>query len=119
MKIIRAMFILSTLFVLTSCTLNSIPTDKKAYIGEWVGKNKNTKMTLSIESNAFVKYLKKTTTSSESSTKINAFIEEFDGDDIIVSLYVTTAKFVVTSPPKEHNTTWTMVVDGMTLTRAK
>jgi hypothetical protein len=95
--------------LLCACS-KPIPTDKSSYVGEW----RSDDMFLMIMSDGSLKY---TRVKTGQTTKINAPVKEFDGNNIIVGIGPATTTFVVSKPPYQEDGKWKMVVDNDLLTR--
>ena len=87
-----------------------LPQDKLSYIGEWQSED----MYLLILADGSVSYKR---LKNGSTTTINAPLKEFDGDDFVVGFAFFTTIFDVSQTPQKSNDRWTMVVDGVTLTK--
>lgn len=102
----------------------SIPEDKKDYVGDWKGQLQNETMTLSITADGTVNYERQKTakggpfSSSNSKSISNGKITRFDGDDFEVKVFAVSTKFKVERPPHRDGDLWTMVVDGVELSRS-
>lgn len=113
MKNLITSCLLVTVVLLTGCGLKgiSIPADKKDYIGYWTAPD----MKLSISESGRVEYEK---TNGGSKKSISAPIQKFEGNNFVVGALGINTTFVVSQPPaKDSSGTWTMVVDGVTLTK--
>ena len=92
------------------CDSEPLPEDKADYAGTWRGEG----VDLTITRSGSCSYVKD---SGSGRTEINAPIQRFDGDDFVVGMLGVDTTFDVTTPPHEQDGTWTMVVDGIELTR--
>ena len=95
--------------VLSAC-VKPIPADKASYVGEW----RSDDMFLAIMSDGSLKYVR---AKAKETTKINAPIKEFDGDNIVVGIGPATTTFVVSKPPYQDAGKWKMMVDNDLLTK--
>ena len=102
---IGAVLVLSAL--LSACG-KPLPEDKQSYAGEW----RSAQMVLIILEDGTVSYKR---LRSGATTTVNGPIKEFRGDDIVVGLGLLTTTFVVSTPPREVDGQWEMVVDGVLL----
>ncbi len=95
--------------LLQACS-QPLPPDRLQYAGEWRG----TGMYLLILADGTVSYER---LKDGGRVGINAPLKSFDGDNFIVGVAFLTTTFEVSQPPTETEDGWTMVVDGVTLTR--
>lgn len=95
--------------ILFACA-KPIPADKSSYIGEW----RSSDMFLMIAQDGSLKYVR---IKGNETTKINAPIKEFDGNNIIAGIGPATTTFVVNKPPYQEDGKWKIVVDNDLLTR--
>ena len=95
--------------LLQACS-QPLPPDRLQYVGEWRG----TGVYLLILADGTVSYQR---LKDGGRVSINAPLKSFDGDDFIVGVAFLTTTFEVSQPPTETEDGWTMVVDGVTLTR--
>ncbi len=103
-----AVFAILCLF-LAGCT-KPISPDRSGYVGRWSGKD----MSLTIRQGGKVTYRRK---KGMSSTKIDAPLMKFEGNDFIVGFWKFKTAFVVSEPPHEENGVWKMTVNGVELTK--
>lgn len=89
----------------------SMPADKRNYIGEWRGEG----MTLSITSSGYVTYKRQQGSSSKSITSLP--IQQWQGDDFVVGVWIANTTFKVSAPPHQVGGVWKMTVDGVELTK--
>lgn len=101
--------LLGVVLILAACT-RPLPPEKWAYAGYWQG----TDMTLSVTRDGAVDY---TRVNGAKTVSINAPLKEFLNDDFVVGIGFLTTTFKVSEPPKMENNQWTMVVDGVLLTK--
>ncbi len=97
------------LALLAACGID-VPPAKSAYVGQWEADG----MTLLITRDGSVSYKR---FRKGASTKIDAPLKSFDGDDFEVGIGPMTTTFRVSSPPREIDGVWKMTVDGVELTR--
>jgi hypothetical protein len=88
-----------------------IPAERSAYIGDW----RASQMLVLITADGYVNYERR---EGNVTTKVNAPLKRFEGDDFVVGFGPFETTFVVTSPPRAKAGTWTMTVDGVELRRA-
>ncbi|MDM7862303.1 hypothetical protein QTP81_16975 [Alteromonas sp. ASW11-36] len=105
----RLSILLLTIIALAGCS-KPLPPEKLSYAGEW----QSPEMYLLILEDGTVAYKR---LQNGGSTSINGPLKEFVEDDFVVGFGFLTTTFDVTQPPHEVQGTWTMVVDGVTLTR--
>ena len=98
------------LAAIVGCSGIAVPPDKSDYIGKWEGPG----ITLVLTADGGVHYVNVTGTGKK---EINAPLQAFNGDDFVVGAFGLSTTFRVTQPPRQVDGTWTMVVDGITLTR--
>jgi len=89
----------------------SVPPDKKEYVGEWQGKD----MLLVITQEGSVRYSRR---QGNNTTNISAPIQRYEGASFWVGIGIVSTKFDVSKPPYRSGNTWKMVVDGVELTRS-
>ncbi len=107
---IKALLTGCFLLLLTACS-DPLPTHKRNYAGEW----ESPEMYLLITADGRVAYERK---KSGGNVSVEGPITEFIGDDFEVGVLFITTRFEVSQPPAQHDDgRWTMVVDGVTLTR--
>ena len=95
--------------LLAACGIE-VPPAKSAYVGQWEADG----MSLLITQDGSVSYKR---FKKGASTKIDAPLKAFHGDDFDVGIGPMTTTFKVSSPPREIDGSWTMTVDGVELTR--
>ncbi|HET9033233.1 MAG TPA: hypothetical protein VFN25_10035 [Dokdonella sp.] len=95
--------------LLTACGIE-VPPAKSTYIGQWKADG----MSLLITQDGSVSYKRMR---KGASTKIDAPLKAFHGDDFEVGLGPMVTTFKVTSPPHKVADSWRMTVDGVELTR--
>lgn len=95
--------------VLAACGIE-VPPAKSAYVGQWEADG----MSLSITQDGSISYKR---VNKGRSTKIDAPLKAFVGDDFEVGIGSMTTTFKVSSPPRESDGAWRMTVDGVELTR--
>lgn len=91
----------------------SVPPDKQAYIGEWQSSG----MAVNISQNGKVIVVKEG--AGNASTRVEAPLQGFAGNDFIVGLGPMKTTYKVSVPPHEDNGEWKMTVDGKELTRVE
>ncbi|WP_297831958.1 hypothetical protein [Thermomonas sp.] len=91
----------------------SVPPDKQAYIGEWQSNG----MAVNISQSGKVIVVKEG--GGNASTRVEAPLQGFDGNDFIVGLGPMKTTYRVSVPPHEDNGEWKMTVDGKELTRVE
>ena len=92
------------------CGIKELPPDKTFYAGDWVAQDEQ----LSISPNGHVDYWKQ---KGGVTTKVNAPIQKFIGDDFKCGFLGLGTTFHVTQPPRHSALGWTMIVDGVELHR--
>lgn len=95
---------------LASCA-KPLPPERAAYVGTWIGPG----MLLVISQDGRVAYRHG---SGHVVKKINAPLQEFQGDNFAVGVGPFSTTFVVAAPPRQIGGAWKMTVDGVELTRA-
>jgi hypothetical protein len=95
---------------LMSCS-EPLPLDKLDYSGQWNGDQ----MQLHISREGRVLYKRK---KNGVDVSLDAPLQRFEGNNFIVGVGLINTKFVVDQPPREIDGRWTMVVDGVQLTRS-
>ncbi len=109
MRSIRCLLPVLLAGLLGACGME-VPAAKSAYIGYWEADG----MSLLITQDGSVSYKRM---KKGASTKINAPLKAFHGDDFEVGVGPMVTMFKVSSPPHEVAGSWTMTVDGVELTR--
>jgi hypothetical protein len=107
--VLRGGVSLCAVILLFACT-RPIPTEKSSYVDEW----RSADMFLMIMPDGSLKYVR---IKDKETTKINAPIKEFDGNNIVVGIGPATTTFVVNKPPYQDDGRWKMVVDNDLLTK--
>ena len=97
------------LIFLAACGIE-VPLTQSAYVGRWEADG----MFLLITRDGSVAYRR---WRKGASTKIQAPLKAFHGDDFEVGIGPMTTTFKVSSPPREVDGVWRMTVDGVELTR--
>ncbi len=101
------LLLILVVLVIAGCA-NELPADKKDYVGMW----KNNEVSLLITQSGRIEYENK---GGSAKTSISAPIKVFTDQKIKAGILFFTTDFVITSPPKEENGVWTMVIDGRKL----
>ena len=109
MRNIKLALLVFLALLLAACGIE-VPPEKSAYIGQWEADG----MTLLITQDGSVSYKR---FKKGASTKIDAPLKAFNGDDFDVGVGPMTTTFKVSSPPREIDGSWRMTVDGVELTR--
>jgi hypothetical protein len=103
--------IIFALCLLLSACGTPVPEDKIAYVGEW----KAPQMYLLITKDGSVAYER---LKGGATVSVNGPLQKFDGDNFIVGISFLATTFEVSRPPYEDSSShWTMVVDGVELTK--
>ncbi|MQA39346.1 hypothetical protein GEV02_14415 [Rugamonas sp. FT29W] len=89
-----------------------IPSDKRAYIGEWKGKD----MELNIAASGKLHYKRK---QPGKNLDLNVDMLGFNGDNFDVGVGIIRSTFVVSKPPHQDDKKMKMTVDGVELTKAE
>jgi hypothetical protein len=105
----KMLVLLSFVVVLAACA-RPIPPERAAYVGNWTAAN----VTLSISQDGHLNYRK---VDGNVTTKINAPLLEFAGNDFTAGLGPIKTTFVVANAPHKDGAVWKMTVDGVELTR--
>jgi hypothetical protein len=87
-----------------------VPAEKADYVGDWRAKD----MRLLITRDGRVEYSRK---NGDNTTRVNAPLQGFDGDNFVAGVGFLRTTFVVSKPPYRVGAAWKMVVDGVELTR--
>lgn len=111
MRKVRLLVPTLLLVLLAACGIE-VPQAKSAYVGHWEAEG----MTLQINRDGRVSYKR---FRKGASSKIDAPLKAFHGDDFEVGVGPMTTMFRVSSPPREIDGVWRMTVDGVELTREK
>jgi hypothetical protein len=109
MKIRSLISFIALLFTLIGCA-KPVQSDKAAYVGEWASPT----IYLSITQEGNVRYKR---TEGNKSTKIEAPLIGFTGNNFEVGVGPMKTMFVVSKPPYQEGAEWRMVVDGVMLTK--
>ena len=105
----RIAYLLAIAALVAACA-EPLPPARTAYAGDWQAQN----MRLLITPAGQVHYQR---LRGNGSTKIDAPIHSFEGDDFIVGWGPFKTKFVVQKPPHREGNVWKMTVDGVELVR--
>jgi len=108
MRILRPLALAAAL--LAAACSRPVPPAKAAYVGAW----KADRMQLVITADGYVRYERR---SGNARTSINAPIQRFDGDNLVVGVGFLHTTFVVSRPPHHEGSRWKMTVDGIELER--
>lgn len=106
---LRPGLFLLALLALTGCA-KPLPPERAAYAGTWTGPGIS--LVISPEGRVAYRY-----GSGGVQKKINAPVQEFQGDNFTVGVRPLSTTFVVTAPPRQVAGAWKMTVDGVELTR--
>jgi hypothetical protein len=109
MRLSKMLVLLWLVVSLAGCA-KPIPSERVAYVGSWTGAN----VVLSISQEGQLDYRK---VDGRNTTKINAPVLEFVGDNFTAGVGPIKTTFVVTSAPHKDGAVWKMTVDGVELTR--
>ena len=107
MSLAKSVGVVLGILALGGCA-KPIPAARLAYVGTWQG----TGMNLRILADGRVNYSRQ---SGNSSTTINAPLQEFMGDNFKVGVGPIGTTFVVSAAPHRVDGEWRMVVDGVEL----
>ncbi|MBU2709541.1 hypothetical protein [Zooshikella harenae] len=105
----RFVILICLIFLLSGCG-KPIPENKLDYVGQWQSEE----MRLFIARDGTVAYKR---WKNGVTTSVNGPITEFIEDDFEVGLLFLTTRFEVSTPPKQVDGIWQMVVDGVVLTK--
>lgn len=108
----RRFLILAVLVMLLSACAKPLPPERSAYAGHWQSQTMN----LLITQEGSVEYKR---ADGGTSTSVNGPLQKFEGDNFVVGIGPFGTTFVVSAPPHEDGGEWTMVVDGVELTRVE
>lgn len=89
-----------------------IPSDKRAYIGEWKGKD----MELNIAASGKLHYKRN---QPGKNLDLNVDMLGFNGDNFDVGVGIIRSTFVVSKPPHPDDKKMKMTVDGVELTKVE
>jgi hypothetical protein len=109
--VIRRCAALALLLLAAACG-KPLPPEKAAYVGDWGSRT----MSLRIAQEGTVAYKR---VSGNVTTSVNGPIQRFEGDNFVVGIPGLTTTFVVSRAPLQQEGRWTMVVDGVELTRGR
>ena len=109
MKLSRPILIALLTVMIVGCA-QPLPPEKQAYVGEWRGEY----VTLIIDAGGHVDY---SYAKGNVTRSISAPLKHFEGDDFVVGVGPLATTFEVSIGPHDVDGVWTMVVDGMELTR--
>lgn len=109
MRSLGRLVALAALVLLVSCA-KPVPPARAAYVGDWRGEN----MQLLITAGGQVHYFRQR---GSSRTSVDAPIQSFEGDDVIVGFGPFKTRFVVSRPPHREGNAFRMTVDGVELIR--
>lgn len=89
-----------------------IPSDKRAYIGDWKGKD----MELNIQAGGKLHYVR-----NQPGKNVNLSVDiiGFNGDNFDAGVGIIRSTFVVSKPPHQEDKKMKMTVDGVELTKAE
>ena len=107
---LRSVFIACVTLLTFGACGNPIPPDKSAYVGEW----QSASMHLIITQDGSVRYERK---NGNKTTKIEAPLKAFSGDNFAVGIGPMSTTFVVNARPQHSAGRWLMTVDGVVLTK--
>ncbi len=110
MRFLKSVCLLSFLVVLAACS-KPLPPAKAHYAGHWTGK----RMQMLITAEGSMSYSR--AGDGNVVTSIDAPIQAFTGNDMVVGVGPLTTTFVVSAPPRQDGAAWKMTVDGVELTR--
>lgn len=110
MKALARIAAVAATVLLAGCS-EPLPVDRLDYVGLWEGRD----MRLEITAAGFVDYRRRR---EGGNVSIQAPIRRFDGDDFVVGFGPFSTTFKVAAPPRLDGSRWTMVVDGVPLTKA-
>lgn len=109
MKTLITALVAALALTLTACG-KPVPAEKSAYVGEWQDKT----MYLLITQDGSVRYKR---LKGGGTTSVEGPLKGFKGHDFEVGIGPMSTTFVVNQPPHQQAGNWTMVVDGVALTR--
>ena len=113
-KQVPLVILVAALLTLSACG-QKVPDDKAAYVGEWRAQT----MSLQLTRDGTVRYKRvRDSTKGSTTTSIEGPLRRFEGDNLVVGIPFLSSTFEVSKPPYQEAGTWTMVVDGVELTRA-
>jgi hypothetical protein len=109
MRLFKTTFALLLTLALCGCG-KPLPPEKVAYAGYWSAPSMN----LHVTQEGSVDYQR---VEGIRTTKVNAPIKAFEGNNMVVGVGPMSTTFVVSVPPHQVGTAWKMTVDGVELTR--
>lgn len=109
MRQVKLLVPILLMIMLAACGIE-VPQTKSDYVGHWEAEG----MTLRISRDGRVLYKR---FRKGASTRIDAPLKAFHGDDFEIGIGPMTTTFRVSSPPREIDGIWKMTVDGVELTR--
>jgi len=109
MRLFKTTIALMLALALCACG-KPLPPERAAYAGEWSAPS----MYLQITQEGGVNYKR---VAGANTTTVNAPIQEFEGNNMVVGVGPMSTKFIVSVPPHQVGTAWKMTVDGVELTR--
>ena len=112
-----ALLMLAAALPMLSACGQQVPDDKAAYVGAWHAQGMDLELTR--EGTVHYKRVWRNTGLGTTTTKINAPLQRFEGDNFVVGILFLTTTFEVSTPPHQEAGTWKMVVDGVELNRAR
>jgi len=95
--------------LLVGCS-RPLPAERTDYAGDWQAEN----MRLQIGSDGRVAYER---VEGSNHKEVNAPLQSFAGDDLIVGVWFIRTTFKVSRPPHREGDAWKMTVDDVELTR--
>jgi hypothetical protein len=110
MRPLRLSLLLVALLTLAGCA-KPLPPERAAYAGTWTGPGIS--LVISQEGRVAYRY-----GSGNVRKKIDAPVQEFQGDNFAVGVGPFATTFVVSAPPRQIGGAWKMTVDGVELTRS-
>lgn len=106
----RIASLVAAVLLLVACGGQPLPADKASYAGDWRAKN----MRLLITPDGHVSYERREEGNSKS---VDAPLQRFEGNNLVVGVGLLTTTFVVSKPPWRDEALWKMTVDGVELVR--
>ena len=107
----KHLILIFSLLTVSACS-NPIPESRLNYVGKWQSEE----MSLLILREGRVEYERR---DGRTTVSIDAPLQEFVGDDLVVGVWFLTTTFDVTEPPELVGGKWHMVVDGIRLTKVE
>ncbi len=114
MEFARPLAALALAALLAGCA-DPVPKERMSYVGEWRGEKGAEKMLLVIKEDGYINYMRR---SANATTTIDAPIQRFDGDNVVVGFGPFNTTFVVSKAPHLDGAVWKMTVDGVELHRS-